>query len=180
MMVNNSVFDVIQGLANRFYCDSKALPAQTDYTSLTTVLCFTALGVDLVIPIQELSEVHELPNYARLPGVQPWMMGVASIRGKFVPVVDLAGFVGGELSPRHKAQRLLVIDFTGSVVGLLVDSVAGVRQFDSEQFCDNPESTAGSLEPYIHGCFKEDDGSHKYLFRPSQLIEDQSFQNVAI
>ena len=180
MTINETVFDVVHGLAQKFYSDSKVLPAQTDFMPLTASLCFTVLDVNLAIPIEELSEVHQLPDYTRLPGVKPWMIGVANIRGKLVPIIDFAKFLGGELSLASSARRVLVIELQGSFIGILVESVAGVRHFDAEHYCDDPTEIASLLAPYTQGCFIDDGGKENYLFKPSQLAEDKSFQDVAV
>jgi len=180
MTINETVFDVVHGFAQKFYSDSKVLPAQTDFMPLTASLCFTVLGINLAIPIGELSEVHQLPEYTRLPGVKPWMMGVANIRGKLVPIIDFGNFLGGEHSVASKSRRVLVIEMQGSFIGILVESVAGVRHFDAEQYRDVPTDAYSSIAPYIQGCFVEDGGMENLLFKPSQLIEDASFQDVAV
>jgi twitching motility protein PilI len=180
MTINETVFDVVHGFAQKFYSASKVLPAQTDFMPLTASLCFTVLGVNLAIPVEELSEVHQVPNYTRLPGVKPWMMGVANIRGKLVPIIDFAKFLGGERSLTSKARRVLVIELQGNFIGILVESVAGVRHFDAEQYCDEPTDACGLLAPYIQGCFVDDSGKENFLFQPSQLGEDKSFQDAAL
>ena len=179
MTANNTVFKVVNSLAKSFYCDAKALPAQTDFRPLTASLCFTVLGVDLAIPVEDLTEVQELPNYTRLPRVKPWMMGVANMRGKLVPIIDLAQFLDVETRVVTRLQRLLVVELNGNLIGLIVDQVSGVQHYDTEQFDPAPDSVPEPFAPYIQGCYIESDGTTKLLFRPLQLVEDQSFQNVA-
>ncbi len=179
MTANNTVFEVVNSLAKSFYCDAKALPAQIDFRPLTATLCFTVLGVDLAIPVEDLTEVQELPSYTRLPRVKPWMMGVANMRGKLVPIIDLAQFLDVEPRIGAKSQRLLVVELSGNLIGLIVEQVSGVKHYDTEQFDPAPVSVPDPFVPYVEGCYIESDGTTKFLFRPHQLVEDQSFQNVA-
>lgn len=180
MVVSGTVFEVVRAQAQRFYSDSKALPAQTDFKPLTAAFCFTVLGVDLVIPLDELAEVQKMPECTRLPRVKPWLLGVASIRGKLVPIVDLVNFLSGETRPAMKSQRILVLAVTGGLVGVLVDSVAGVKRFETAQFCEHTADIPPPLGRYVQGCFVDGSDQGKYLFRPLQLIEDDLFRDVAV
>ncbi len=180
MVTNGTVYEVVRELEQQFHSQSKTLPAQTDFMPLTAALCFTLLGVELVIPLDELAEVQELPEYTRLPRVKPWMLGVASIRGKLVPIVDLAKFLNSETQAVIKNRRLLVLALQGGFIGVVVDSVAGVKRFDTEQFCENSAEIALPLGHYVKGCFIDDNGQAKYLFRPLELIEDELFRDVAV
>ncbi|RLA50157.1 MAG: hypothetical protein DRR42_13910 [Gammaproteobacteria bacterium] len=180
MPVDDTVFEVVQGFADRFNRDSKALPAQTSFTPVTAVLCFTTLGVELAIHLEELAEMLEVPDYTRLPKVKPWVLGVASVRGKLLPVIDFAQYLGGESSATPKSQRVLVIDEQGIYIGLLVDRVSGVRHFDTEKFSSDPADMTSALKHYVAGCFADDDGKIKHLFRPALLVTDKSFQDVVI
>ncbi|MBV1932448.1 MAG: chemotaxis protein CheW [Porticoccaceae bacterium] len=180
MVVSGTVFEVVRELAQQFHSHSKTLPAQTDFMPLTAALCFTVLGVDLLIPLDELAEVQEMPEYARLPRVKPWMLGVASIRGKLVPIVDFVRFLSGETRPAIKNQRVLVLALQGGFIGVLVDSVAGVKRFETEQFREHAVEIPPPLGRYVKGCFVDGSGQEKYLFRPLELIEDELFRDVAV
>ncbi len=180
MVVSGSVFEVVRELSQQFHSHSKTLPAQTDFMPLTAALCFTVLDVELVIPLYELAEVQEIPEYTRLPRVKPWMLGVANIRGKLVPIVDLVKFLGGETRPAFKSQRVLVLALQGGFVGVLVDSVAGVKRFETEQFSKHAADIPPPLGRYVRGCFVDGSDQGKYLFRPLELIEDELFRDVAV
>ena len=49
-----------------------------------------------VAPMGEVSEVLHEPRYTHLPGVKPWVRGVANLRGRLLPLMDLCGFFGPE------------------------------------------------------------------------------------
>src|SRR3546814_12949740 len=42
-----------------------------------------------VAPMGEVSEVLHEPRYTHLPGVKPWVRGVANLRGRLLPLMDL-------------------------------------------------------------------------------------------
>jgi chemotaxis signal transduction protein len=84
------------------------------------------LGVAAVV------EVTRMVALAPVPGAEPWLAGMADVRGVPVPVVDLAARLGrAPLTP--VLDRRIVItgdpggaDSPGGLVGLLVDEVTGV------------------------------------------------------
>ena len=48
-----------------------------------------------VAPMGEVSEVLHEPRFTQLPGVRPWVKGVANLRGRLLPIIDLSGFFSG-------------------------------------------------------------------------------------
>lgn len=179
MQAEDSVFGLVQGLAQRFAQHSRSLPAQVDYTPVTTVIRFQCFGIDLAIPLEELEEVLEVPSYTRLPRVKDWVAGVANIRGKLLPIIDFAAFLGGALEAPTRQRRVLVLDLQGIYVGLMVDGVAGVKHFSTGQFRSDRADVPSALRRYVLGCFV--DGESKVrMFRPAQLITDQAFLDVPV
>ena len=82
-----------------------------------------------VAPMGEVAEVLQEPRLSRIPGVKPWVAGVANLRGRLLPVMDLCGFLGLGLSVVRKQRRVLVLDHEELFAGLLVDEVVGLQHF---------------------------------------------------
>jgi twitching motility protein PilI len=180
MTADSTLFEVVHGFAQRFDQESMPIPAQESFASLVRALCFSVLDVDLAIPLDQLSEVLEVPEYTRLPLVKPWLSGIASIRGKLVPLIDFAVFLGGQLSAIPITQRVLVIDIAGNDIGLVVDLVVGVKQFDTKKYSGDQSGLYSSLQRYVPGCFVEDDGKQTYLLSPERFITEKSFEDMAL
>ncbi|AIF47202.1 chemotaxis protein CheW [Dyella japonica] len=83
--------------------------------------------------IDEISELLAVPSLTPVPGTQPWLLGVANVRGNLVPVIDLARFLFGERTQSTERTRLLVVRQGGGSVALMVDEVFGQRTVDAEQ-----------------------------------------------
>jgi twitching motility protein PilI len=75
----------------------------------------------LVSGIDEINELLAVPVLTPVPGTQPWLLGVANVRGNLVPVVDFARFLFGERTQHSDRSRLLVVRQGGGSVALLVD-----------------------------------------------------------
>ena len=53
-----------------------------------------------------------------VPGAQPWMLGVANMRGNLLPMVDLKQFLEGERTVLHESQRVLIVRQPGGDVAV--------------------------------------------------------------
>lgn len=132
-----------------------------------------------VAPMGEISEVLHEPRYTALPGVKPWVRGVANLRGRLLPLMDLCGFFGHELSPVRKQRRVVVVDHDEVFAGLLVDEVFGLQHFARDSLeptriddLDAPESA------FVKGRFG---GEREWrVFSPFALAQSPGFMDVAI
>ena len=126
-----------------------------------------------VAPMGEVGEVLHEPRFTQLPGVKPWVKGVANLRGRLLPVMDLGGFLGLELSRARKQRRVLVVEFNDLFVGLLVDEVVGMQHFPLDAWV----ASAASSAPFIQGQF---DGDPPWqVFSPFALAQAPGFMDVA-
>jgi len=172
-------FVALNELFQAYAQNSKSLPAQVDYAPVATVICFSVLGRELAVPLDKLAELLPAQPYTALPGVKHWMRGVANVRGKLLPVIDFAEYLGGQPSESTRTQRMLVIDSDDIVAGLLVDEIQGMRHFTLDTYKSTLEDVPDSLAQYVVGGFEEKDGSVIPLFEPEFLVIDETFRDVA-
>jgi len=132
-----------------------------------------------VAPMGEVSEVLHEPRYTSLPGVKPWVRGVANLRGRLLPLMDLCGFFGHELSSVRKQRRVLVVDNEEVFAGLLVDEVLGLQHFAQGSlepvlpgYLDGPESA------FVQGRFPGD--RQWQVFSPFAVTRSPGFMDVAV
>ena len=72
-------------------------------------------GQRLVAPMGQVSEVLSMPEYTSLPLVKPWMLGIANIRGRLLPLTDLSRFLQVPSRLPQKGMALInrLRDFAG-------------------------------------------------------------------
>ena len=92
---------------------------------------------------EEVVEILPMPALTPVPGAQPWMLGVANMRGNLLPVVDLKQFLEGERTVLHEGQRMLVVRQPGGDVAVLIDELYGQRSFNEPQLVDAAELEVG-------------------------------------
>jgi chemotaxis signal transduction protein len=83
-----------------------------------------AAGETYAVPVEHVLEAAELGQVRAVPGARPELLGIKSVRGQILPVVDLARLLGV-----HRAApptRLLVAEARGFRVGFAIDEVTGI------------------------------------------------------
>ncbi|MFT7386895.1 MAG: twitching motility protein PilI [Candidatus Endobugula sp.] len=174
-----SAFSVLQSLAAKSLGAAQQLPAQLGVVEQWRGIGFSLLGLDFVVPMEELVEMLEVPDYTRLPSVQSWVKGVANVRGRLLPLFDLAAYFAGSLSGNRKTQRLLVIDKQHLYAGLWVDAVHGMQYFPVNQRSSTlPTDFPEALTKFTEGCFNIE-GRQWTVFHPLQLCQESTFIDVA-
>jgi purine-binding chemotaxis protein CheW len=108
------------------------MSAATDIRQL--VVCALG-GEEYGLPIEHVREIVRFTEPRPVASDVPWMCGVISLRGRLVPVHDLAVRLGvGSRPPAGGATAKLVIVDTGDEpIGVLVDDVVEVLQVDEAQ-----------------------------------------------
>lgn len=136
------------------------------------------LGEDwYVAPMGEVSEVLHEPRFTQLPGVKPWVKGVANLRGRLLPIMDLYGFFGHEVSAARKQRRVLVVEHDEVFAGLLVDEVFGLQHFAQDSL-EPADQWSGPMSAFVKGRFQREQTWQ--VFSPFALAQSQSFRHVAI
>lgn len=171
-------FQALVNLALQSRRSAKGLPAQVDITPHWSGIGFELLGRRFVAPMGEVTEMLEVPYYTRLPGVQSWVKGVANVRGRLLPVCDLAVFMGDRIHTARKQQRILVLETEDLYTGLLVDQVFGMQHFPVDTFHSQLSYQHELLQEFCDGCYQVD-GVEWSVFSPSKLSADARFLNAA-
>ncbi len=179
MTASNQAFAQLLDLAARSTAASRGLPAQVEVVPEWSGVSFELAGCRLVAPMGEITEVLTVPAATRLPGVQPWVRGIANVRGRLLPLFDLEAFVGTALAGARKGHRVMTLESGELYSGLVVSQVNGIVSFAVDTFTGElPEDIADELLPFVEGSYRQD-GTLWPVFSPSKLIQDARFFNVA-
>lgn len=171
-------FQALLSLALQTRHHARGLPAQVDIKPHWSGIGFKLLGRRFVAPMGEVSEMLEVPGYTRLPGVQPWVRGVANVRGRLLPLCDLAVFLGDRIHSPRKQQRVLILEDEDLYTGLLVDQVFGMQHFPVDSFDSSPSLDQLSVAAYVDGCYRQQ-AQEWLVFSPLRLAQDANFLNAA-
>jgi purine-binding chemotaxis protein CheW len=109
------------------------------------LVVFSLGNEEYALPI---SDVHEIIRYAEPRSVASsvgWIRGVISLRGKIVPVYDLAARLGEARDPDRPPQKIVIVEAGDRMAGVIVDDVAEVLTVD----CDSVEPMPSGAEASI-------------------------------
>ena len=111
-------------------------------TEATTrqLVVFTLGSEEYALPIRQ---VHEIIRYTEPRSVSAeagWVRGVISLRGKIVPVYDLAAHLG------IGGGKIVIVETATDMAGIVVDDVAEVLTVEEAQLDAVPAAGSASIE----------------------------------
>jgi purine-binding chemotaxis protein CheW len=137
-------------------------------------LTFTLNGESYALDIFHVTEILEYRNLTVVPMMPEFIRGVINLRGRAVPVIDLAiRFARGDTEVKRRTSIIIVHiqeraagdpdavaggDADGQDIGILVDAVNKVVALTPDDIEPAPAFGAGIRADYISGMAKLDDG----------------------
>ena len=172
-------FTLLAELAERARRQAIGLPAVEEGKDHWSGIGFRLSGLACVAALGDVVEILHPPAMTGVPGVKPWMQGLANVRGRLLPVLDLAGFFS--ITPsglRLRDKRVLVIDREDVFAGLIVDAVLGMQYFPTDTFNPDTGQVMEPVKPYLQGRYQR--GGHPwYVLDIDALLNEPEFVDVA-
>lgn len=172
-----SPFEILTKLEARFRKNASGLPVAQAVIDDWIGIGFAINDIPLIAKMDDVSEILPPPETIRVPGVAPWVKGLANIRGNLMPVLDMNGYLYGKPTNIRKESRILIINKLGIVGGLLVDEVYGLRRFKPEEHQKQTREDAGSVGEYLAGTFV-DQVRRWNVFSVEKLARAEQFLRV--
>lgn len=124
----------------------------------TQYLTFYLGGEEYAISILEVKELIEYEVVTAVPGVPAWIRGVINVRGRVVPIVDLAvkfGLPEGGVTNRTCIVIVEVaLDGEPTTMGIVADSVSQVVELLPEDIEEAPPFGSQVRVDYLVGMGK--------------------------
>jgi purine-binding chemotaxis protein CheW len=103
------------------------------------------------VQIAHIAEILRLPPITEVPRASRNVLGVVSVRGRLVTVIDLRRRFGLDETPIDRRSRVLLADAgTGEQMGLLVDEVQQVWRLAPDEI-EAPGALGGEQPAHIAG-----------------------------
>lgn len=100
-------------------------------------LTFLTAGEEYAVSIVKVREIIEYETVTTVPNTPAWISGVTNLRGRVIPVVDLAVKFGLPASRISKFSCIIITDvmFQGEnlTMGVLADSVSQVIDLSADE-----------------------------------------------
>jgi len=158
---------------------AKGLPQRVTVKESWTGIGFKISNINLVAPLKQVNEILHYPKLTIVPGTQPWVKGVANVRGTLLSIMDLQGFLSEKPLAITPQSRVLVVKRDELSVGLLVNEVMGLRHFKDEEKVTAVSRFDESLRHYIHGAFRQNE-EEALVFSMYALTDNPHFFQVAV
>ncbi len=172
-------FEILLDFDKRARLHAAGLPAQEEVQNYWSGVVFMLRGQRYVSPLDDVHEILHVPGtMTDIPGAYSWVRGVANVRGRLLPLIDLGGFFGFEEQPLSSDQRILVMEFGDLFCGLVVDGVSGMQHFEAESYNSTiPASVRENMRFCMAGSYLRE---HEFLVLSLRaLSESDRFLQVS-
>jgi two-component system chemotaxis response regulator CheV len=95
------------------------------------------------INVFKVQEVIQCPTLTRVPGSHPVVRGIAKLRGKTVPVMDLSLAIGGAAMENTDARFVIITEYNRRIQGFLVTGVDRIINMNWGDILPPPKGAAG-------------------------------------
>jgi purine-binding chemotaxis protein CheW len=120
------------------------------------MLSFRLGGEEYVLPVDDVREVLKSRELTVVPNSPSHILGVTSIRGTVLPVIDLGSRLGLPPAVRDEKARIIIISPDDEDAGIVVDRVTGVVRIAPDAIRPAPETIEQGAE-YLKGIARKDD-----------------------
>ncbi|GAB3378424.1 chemotaxis protein CheW [Lysobacter fragariae] len=176
-------FDLLADYEHRSLEHVVGLPEQLDAPGLWRGVGYRVGNRRLASGFDQVREILPLPQITAVPGAQPWMLGVANVRGSLLPIVDLKQFLEGERTVMHESQRVLLVRQPGGDVAVLIDELYGQRSFNEPQLMapeqlEQADISQGHYANFVERAYRVDEQSWG-IFSLDRLARTPEFRQAA-
>ncbi len=133
------------------------------------MVVFTLGKEEYAFRLETLLEILRRQFITNVPCAIPFLVGITSLRGKVIPVIDLSMRLTGKKVSDSLKNRILVMEGKKGIVGCLVDEINGVVRTSLMKKEEPPEHIREEERVLIDGVFIIDS-------RFITLLRDKAFE----
>ncbi|HKG23634.1 MAG TPA: chemotaxis protein CheW [Blastocatellia bacterium] len=104
-------------------------------------------GIDII----DTKEVMSMREITPVPETLEFVEGIMNLRGNLVPILDLRKRLRAGSSGPQGDRRIIIVNLSGRLTGLIVDSASEVLRISDEAVLDPPELILEAGVDYISG-----------------------------
>ncbi len=132
--------------------DDENLLLSNAFGSKTTenqFLVFAISTEEYGVEIENVKEIIKVCTITKVPHTQSFVKGIINLRGDIIPVINIRERFNLELKENDERTCIIVLDFEGDSVGLIVDDVREVMYIDTNKITPPPSSKYGYINRFI-------------------------------
>ncbi len=109
------------------------------------LVVFSLGDEEYALPITQVQEIIRYTEPRAVSSDAAWIRGVISLRGKIVPVCDLAARLGLHAELASEA-KIVIVETEGGTAGVIVDEVEEVLTVESDQLETVPSASTDVID----------------------------------
>ncbi|MFP4097302.1 MAG: chemotaxis protein CheW [Alphaproteobacteria bacterium] len=106
-------------------------------------LTVTIAGQRFGIPVLQVQDVLREQTVTRIPLAPKEVAGSLNLRGRIVTAIDVRKRLGLSAKNDNRPSMSVVVEYSGELFSLIIDSVGDVLRFKNQYYESNP----GTLDP---------------------------------
>lgn len=119
-------------------------------------ILFTNMKQNFAIDVTKVERIIEFQSPKKIPESSDYLLGVIKYEDSILPVIDLNIRLYGENSQNTKNTKIVVVAWKERLMGVLVDNIIGINNFNEEYYEESNIDTNVSKE-YISGFIKSEE-----------------------
>jgi purine-binding chemotaxis protein CheW len=109
------------------------------------LVVFSLGDEEYALPITQVQEIIRYTQPRAVASEQVWIKGVISLRGKIIPVCDLASRLGLP-AERVESAKIVIVETAGGTAGVIVDDVEEVLTLEDDHLDAVPAAATDFIE----------------------------------
>ncbi len=127
---------------------------RSETAGTTQIVSFRLADEEYGIEITNVQEIILVGEITRVPQAPPYVKGLINLRSTVIPIIDLRLRFGLTEEPPSDNTRIMVVNVSGRVIGVIVDAVNEVLRISQDQIAPPPTTVAGLGRDYLIGLAK--------------------------
>ena len=177
MAIRNQI-TILNDILTATFQNAAQLPLKKSTQPEWQGLGYQVGGIRLVSTMEEVSEILQVPKITPLPGVKSWILGIANVRGRLMPIVDLHEYFSMTPTLPMAQWRVLIVEDEDLVAGLVVEQSLGIQPFLEGSHEEATGDGLDPIRPFVKGAFRHG-GRVFFEMEPKSILRDEKFFNVA-
>jgi|MDTC01.3.fsa_nt_gb purine-binding chemotaxis protein CheW len=125
--------------------------------NIVELLSFWVADEEYAVDILEIREIIKVPDITDVPRAPQPLLGVISLRGTVVPILDLRMVLNLDREETTRESRVLVLRAQEEPVGIMVDRVTSVVRLDKRAIEPKPATMRLDVAEVIDGVGRVDE-----------------------
>ncbi len=154
--------------------------AMMDDTTRLKLVVFRVNEEEFALRIANIKEIIRIPSITKVPNVPDYIIGLCSLRGSLLPIVNCRRLFGMPDQEFNESSRIIVADIHGKNVGLVSDKVLEVINVEEAAVKEPPASIKGVDGGVLSGMLILDDGKRVVMLLDAEkMIRVETLDEVA-